>query len=409
MAFIRTLKLIKKSAVINMTYNRKVLVSLFFVTFSLSTLLSVSGLSNEIATFFGVDLAESSIYLGSFLLIVGTTALFLPAYLSKINRKKFIIASLLVTIVTTFIQIFVDNNFVIAFILRIIPAFFYSTAISFALTYIGDVDPNNVNKVVLGITSGVVFGASFSIFLTTNYGYDYALLWICLINLLSLILSLLFLPQMIGKTESFLHQIHTAKCEIFIISIFSILFIGIGVSVTYNFFTYLLETITQLPYDELSLFIFFNGLASVFGTSLIGRLMQRNLKLTVSLYPVVFIMLMLSMILCIHMEKPMFVILILFGLLDGSMQTIAQYIISSAAPDAPEFANGFYLFIVNLNRTIGIVVGGILIESWFTTSILIMSVISFSLAIPFIVYRFKKYSSVAFNDSNDYAVDETTI
>lgn len=383
-----------------MTYNRKVLVTLFFITFSLSTLLSVSGLSNEIATFFKVDIAESSIYLGSFLFIVGITALFLPAYLSKVNRKKFIILSLFVSLLTTFIQIFVDDIFEIAFILRIIPAFFYSTAISFVLTYMGDVDPNNVNKVVLGITSGAVFGASFSIFLTTNFGYNYALLWISLINLFTLILSVLFLPQINGKTESFLHQIHIAKCEIFIISIFSILFIGIGVSTTYNFFTYLLETLTHLPYDELSLFIFFNGLASVFGTSLIGKLMQKNLKLTVLLYPVVFIMLMLSMILCIHMEKPMFVILILFGLLDGSMQTIAQYTISSAAPDAPEFANGFYLFIVNLNRTIGIVVGGMLIESWFTISILIMSVISFAMAIPFLIYRFKKFSSVGYYNSN---------
>ena len=122
--------------------------------------------------------------------------------------------------------------------------------------------------------------------------------------------------------------------------------------------------------------------------------MQKNLKLTISSYPIVFIMLMISMILSIEMKKPMFLILILFGLLDGSMQTIAQYTISSAARDTPEFANGFYLFIVNLNRTIGVILGGILIESWFTTSILIISVISFSLSIPFILYRFKNHSSV---------------
>ncbi|WP_407432357.1 MFS transporter [Methanobrevibacter sp.] len=376
-----------------MTYNRKVLITLFFITFSLSTLLSVSGLSNEIATYFRVEIAQSTIYLGTFLLIVGITALFLPAYLSRFEKKKFLVLTLFVTIVTVFIQIFVDD-FQIAVILRIIPAFFYSTAISFALTYIGELDPNNVNKVVLGITSGTVFGASFSIYLTTNYGFDYALIWIALINVISLILTVLFLPEMKGKTESFLNQFHNAKCELFVVSICSILFIGIGVSITYNFFTLLLETITRLPYDELSLFIFFNGLAGVFGTSLMGKLMQKNLKLSVMAYPFIFILLMLSMIICIEMEKPMFVILILFGILDGSMQTIAQYTITSAARDTPEFANGFYLFIVNLNRTIGIVLGGVLIESWFTTSILIMSVISFAMSIPFIVYRFKKYSSV---------------
>ncbi len=96
------------------------------------------------------------------------------------------------------------------------------------------------------------------------------------------------------------------------------------------------------------------------------------------------------MMICIELDNPMFVIMILFGILDGSMQTIAQYTITSAAPETPEFANGFYLFIVNLNRTIGIILGGFLIESVFTTSILIMSMISFSLSVPFIVYRFNR-------------------
>lgn len=376
-----------------MKYNRKILLTLFFITFSLSTLLSVSGLSNEIANYFAVDMETSSLYLGAFLFVVGVTAIFLPAYLSKYERKRFFIIALLVTVITTFAQSFV-SNFEIAFILRIIPAFFYSTAISFALTYIGDVDPENVNKVVLGITSGCVFGASFSIYLTTAFGYNYTLLWIAGINLVSLILAVLFLPRIQRETKSILDQFHTAQHKIFIVSIFSVLFIGVGVSVTYNFFTLILETITDLPYELLSIYIFFNGLAGVVGTSLIGNLMHRNLKRTITLYPVVFILLMIVMALCVEMDRPMFVILILFGLLDGSMQTIAQYTISSAARDTPEFANGFYLFIVNLNRTIGIMLGGVLIESWFTTSILIMSIISFTLSIPFIVYRFRRYAHI---------------
>ena len=385
-----------------MRYNKKILLTLFFITFSMSTLLSVSGLSNEIAAFYAVDIEASSLYVGAFLFIVGITAIFLPAYLSKYERKRFFIIALAVTVISTLTQSFV-NDFMISFILRIIPAFFYSTAISFALTYIGEVDPDNVNKVVLGITSGCVFGASFSIYITTAYGYNYTLLWIALINLVSLVLTVLFLPKIQKKTKGILDQFHIAKCELFIISIFSIVFIGIGVSVTYNFFTLILETITKLPYDVLSLYIFFNGLAGVFGTSLIGRLMQRNVKRTVTLYPIVFIALMLAMIICVHMDRPMFVILILFGLLDGSMQTIAQYTISTAAKDAPEFANGFYLFIVNLNRTIGIVLGGVLIESWFTTSILLMSIISFTFSIPFIIYRFSKYAHIDLFHKNKMA------
>ena len=377
-----------------MTQNKKILITLFFITFSLSTLMSVSGLSNEIATFYGIKLTESSLYLGTFLFIVGVTSLFFPAYLSKYERRQFFITALLVTIVTTFAQIF-TSNFLVVFILRIIPAFFYSTAISFALTYVSVIDPDNVNKVVLGITSGAVFGASISIYLTTNHSYAFALLWIAAVNLVTLILTLAFLPKMEGKKKcSFFGQYRSAKSRIFAISIFSILFIGVGVSVTYNFFTLLLETITLLPREILSVYIFFNGVASVVGTSLMGRLMRKNLRLTVTTYPVVFIALMVMMALCIPMDKPMFIIMILFGIMDGSMQTIAQYTISSAAPKTPEFANGFYLFIVNLNRTVGIILGGMLIESWFTTSILLMSIVSFAMSIPFILYRFRIHSQI---------------
>ncbi|MCQ2960986.1 MAG: MFS transporter [archaeon] len=93
----------------------------------MSTLLSVSGLSNEIAAFYAVDIEASSVYVGAFLFIVGITAIFLPAYLSKYERKRFFIIALAVTVISTLTQSFV-NDFMISFLLRIIPAFFYSTA-----------------------------------------------------------------------------------------------------------------------------------------------------------------------------------------------------------------------------------------------------------------------------------------
>lgn len=200
------------------------------------------------------------------------------------KKKKFFILSLVITVITKFVQM-LEHDFIVVILLRIIPAFFYSTAISFALTYISKVNPIEVNKVVLGITSGAVFGASVSVFLTTNYGYNFALLWIASVNLITLVLTILFLPKMKGNNANgFLSQFRSARSKLFAISVCSILFIGVGVSVTYNFFTFLLETITLLPYDLVAVYIFFNGIASVFGTSLIGRLMQKNLKLTVTLY-----------------------------------------------------------------------------------------------------------------------------
>ena len=165
-------------------------------------------------------------------------------------------------------------------------------------------------------------------------------------------------------------------------------------SIVYNFFTLLLGNVTHMPYDYLSLLLFFNGIACVFGTSLIGRFMSQNIKLTISTYPIVFIGLVLVMALCVHWTQPMSVIVILFGLLDGSLQPIAQYTISSSAKEAPEFANGFFLFVINLTKTIAILLGGFVVESGFITFLLIISISSFILSIPLIGYRFKKYPNV---------------
>ena len=56
---------------------------------------------------------------------------------------------------SSFLQIFI-HNFYLALFIRLLPAFFYSSAISIALTVMGTIDPENVNKVVLGVSAGSI-------------------------------------------------------------------------------------------------------------------------------------------------------------------------------------------------------------------------------------------------------------
>lgn len=88
-----------------------------------------------------------------------------------------------------------------------------------------------------------------------------------------------------------------------------------------------------------------------------------------------------------------FALLIIFGLLDGSMHTISQYWLSSSIRESLEFANRAYLFINNINRAVGIFIGEIFVDAESEILLLITSVIYFVLACPIAIYRIRKFSS----------------
>ena len=159
----------------------------------------------------------------------------------------------------------------------------------------------------------------------------------------------------------------------------------------YNYFSIVLAVLTKVPADSISTFLFANGIAAVCGTSLFGYFIGKRNNLPIAIYPIVFAIVVIFLGLGIEVPGYTFVLLIIFGLLDGSMHTISQYWLSSSIREAPEFANGAYLFINNMNRAVGIFIGGIFVDSGSGLLLLITSVTCFILACPTAVYRIKKF------------------
>lgn len=175
--------------------NRKITLSLFLMAFSLSTFLSIAGIIPIISGYFNVPITMASLFVALFALILSVTGLFLPAYFSKYERKRFFIVSVLVFILSSFLQIFIDNFYLVLFI-RLLPAFFYSSAISIALTIMGELDPKNVNRIVLGVSAGSILGLSISTQIGVTFGYPFVNVWLCLINVLALVGIYLLFPEM---------------------------------------------------------------------------------------------------------------------------------------------------------------------------------------------------------------------
>ena len=274
--------------------DKKITFSLFLMAFSTSTLLSIVGVMDLIDDYFSVPLVYASVFVGIFALILGITGLFLPSYFSKFERKKFFIFSLLVFIITSFFQLFVTDYY-IALILRIIPAFLYSSIVSIALTLIEELSPNDTNKVLVGVSSGTILGLSISTYIGFHYGYPWVYSWIFLMNLFALIFVILFVPEIEGKIETNELQIASAFSLKFLVSAVFIFFVGVAVSITYNYFSIILVNLTKLSIPLISIFLLVNGLASMVGTSLFGRLIHQNSKLSVFIYPITFLVVIFSL------------------------------------------------------------------------------------------------------------------
>lgn len=372
---------------------KKITFSLFLMAFSLSTFLSIPGIIPLIAEYFNVHITMASLFVALFALILSVTGLFLPSYFSKYERKRFFIISLSVFILSSFLQIFIDN-FYLALFVRLIPAFFYSSAISIALTIMGELDPDHVSRVVLGVSAGSILGLSISTQIGVTYGYPFVNAWIFGVNVLALIGIYLLFPRMEGHPSNAIENFAVAKEKRFIVSVIFTILIGIAISMIYNYFSTVLAVFTKVPVDSISTFLFANGIASVFGTSLFGYFINKKNNLPIVIYPIVFAIVVLLLGFAIDLPGHVFVLLIFFGLLDGSMHTISQFWLSSSIREAQEFANGSYLFINNMNRAVGIFLGGLFLDSGLAVLIIIASTACFILACPMALYRIKKFPNL---------------
>ncbi|WP_407374752.1 MFS transporter [Methanobrevibacter sp.] len=367
--------------------------SLACVCFSLSTLLSLVGIISVIEIYYNVSIYYASLYASIFAGTLGFSSLVTPALFSRFEKKKMIIIILCITILCNIVQMFISNYFVgLAF--RMIPAFVYPIAVSAALTIVGEIKPNDTNKVVLGVSSGSILGLSITTYLGLNYGFQMTMLWYVLINVLSVVLTLLFIPEFEGNKEPVILQMSHAKSKLFLLSILFVLFMVIGISITYNYIPLYLSQVTDINGEMLFVTLFLMGLISMFGTVFYGYLLQKNTKISIIFYPIGFVAVLFAMGLFVRLPFFEFMVLMIFSIFDGAANTVAQYWVTSSVRQSPEFANGIYLLMCNFSIFLGTMIGGAIIDIISIVFIFIGSMIAMLLAVPFVLTRIKYYPNV---------------
>lgn len=365
----------------------------------LSTEMGVVGILPQIAEYFNVNITQAGLFVSLFALTIAICGIFMPLVFSKFDRKKsFILVLAIFTIFSTIGAFVTDFN--IALICRIIPAIFHPIYCGLALTVAAEiVEPEKaqdaVSKVIMGVSAGMIVGVPITTFVATNFGYQYAMMWFSIVTLIALIATIIFFPSLPGKEQSYGGQVSVAKTGIFIISTLGVIFLNAGMYTSYSYISEFLNAITNIFGSELSIVLFIYGIASIAGNWIGAKLLNSNTNKTVLSFPIIFSILLLGVFTFGSMKIPTIILMALWGLLAGIGNDIAQYWMVSAAPQAPEFANGIFLSMGNVGVTIGTTIAGAVVLSMGVQYVMLAAIAVLILDLILLFIRTNRYTAEA--------------
>lgn len=374
-----------------MNYNPKILLYILMLsTMGINTPLSIIGIISQISEYFNTSIAISGLYVSSFTFTIAITGLFIPILFSKFEIKKTFITILGIFAISNFIIIFADSIYIAGFF-RILSAVFYPAFISIALTFCEKIAPADqrqdyITRILLGISIGSIVGLPITTGIGTVFGYQLAMTWIFLFNLITLILIIIFFPSIPGKSKSYEMPLSGLKSKEFILATVGIIMMPIGASIVYNYLPYFLQTVSHVYTYKLSVFLFAYGVISIFGTWLGGKLIAKRDKATLLIFQLVCAAVFLGIYLLKDHLIPVLIMILVFGILDGMGYNLIQYIEASVLPNSPELANGIFLSVLNGGIAIGIAIGGFMVDGWGVMSIFSGGIIFLLVAFAVLVY-----------------------
>ncbi|MES5261673.1 MFS transporter [Priestia megaterium] len=333
----------------------------------LTTEMGVVGILPLIAVHYHISVAQAGLLVSLFALAVAISGPGLPLLFSGINRKKVMLLVLVIFILGNIVSMFA-SNFTTLLIARIIPAFFHPIYCSLALTVAAtsvsrEEAPKAVSKVILGVTAGMILGVPITNYIASETSLESAMLFFAIVNAVAFIATLVFIPSMPVKERlSYGSQVSVLKRPLIWLAILTVIFIGSGTSSVNTFITEYLETVTNILGNILTLALFILGLASLIGNLVGGRLLTRNAMKTAIIFPILLGVVHLLSLLTGTSTGPMMLTILVWGFLFAIGNNVSQYWITSAAPEAPDFANGLFLSFSNLGVTIGTAVGGLFVS-----------------------------------------------
>lgn len=332
----------------------------------INTEMGVIGILPLIAETFHVTVPEAGWTVSIFALVVALSAPVTPLLFSGVNRKKVMLLALGIFTLSNIISM-LTSNFTVLLIARALPAFLHPVYVSMAFTVAAasvskEEAPKAVAKVFIGVSAGMVLGVPVTSYIASEVSFTMGMAFFTVVNALVLVATILFVPSMPVKERlSYGEQLGVLKKNITWYSIVAVTLIN---GALFGFFSYMsdyLKTVTEVSYNVISTMLLVYGLANIAGNVIAGKQLAVNPIRSMILVPFVLFASYICLYFWGEWMAAMAIIILILGILAGYAQNTMQYMITDAAPEAPDFANGLFLLSANLGTTMGAAVCGLFI------------------------------------------------
>ncbi|GEN89023.1 MFS transporter [Oceanobacillus sp. FSL W8-0428] len=364
----------------------------------INTEMGVIGILPDLAVYFDVSVPTAGLLVSLFALAIAIAGPTMPLIFSGMNRKNVMLLVLTIFIIGNIISVF-TNNFTITLIARVIPAFFHPLYVSMALSVAGasvseKEAPKAISKVFIGVSAGMVLGVPIVSFIADAISVQAGMAFFAIVNIFTLIATIFLLPSMpVTERLSYGSQLKILTKGVTWLSILAVLLINAAIFGVYSYLAEYLGTVTNMSSNLISIMLLVYGLANILGNIIAGRLLSEIPVRTVTVFPIALIALYLIFYPVAELTVPTAIIILVWGILGGIGANINQYWIISAAPKAPDFANGLFLTSVNLGTTIGTAAAGMIISQIGTREILFVGVVALIGGFIFIILRNTLYKT----------------
>ena len=364
----------------------------------INTEMGVIGILPLIAEHFHVTVPEAGWTVSIFALVVAISAPIMPLLFSGINRKKVMLLALGVFTLSNIISM-LTSNFTILLIARALPAFLHPVYVSMAFTVAAasvskEKAPKAVAKVFIGVSAGMVLGVPVTSYIASEVSFMMGMMFFTVVNALVFMATLLFVPSMPVKEKlSYGAQLNVLKKKIVWYSIIAVTLIN---GALFGFFSYMsdyLRTVTEVSYSVISILLLIYGLANIIGNVIAGKQLATNPIRSMIFIPFALFTFYICIFILGEWLAAMTVIILILGILAGYGQNTMQYMITEAAPEAPDFANGLFLLSANLGTTVGAAACGAFITFFDTRYSVIGSLLFLAVSIVFVVLRIRTVQS----------------
>ena len=337
----------------------------------LNTEMGVVGIIPIIAETFGVTVPDAGWTVSLFALIIAFSAPVVPLLFSRVNRKTVMVLALSVFVISNLVSVF-TTNFTVLLITRAIPAFFHplyvSIAFSTAASSVSREDaPKAVSKIFAGVSAGMVLGVPVTSYIASEFSA--AMVFFTVVNAFVLLATIFLIPSMPVKERlSYGTQLSVLKKNVLWNSFLAALLMNAAMFGFYSYLSDYLITVTDVSFKVISLLLFVYGMANIVGNIAAGKLLAQRPFATLKYVPAIMAILYLVLYGLGKLTVPTSIVILILGIFAGIANNGNQFMVSTSATEAPDFANGLFLTAANLGTTLGTAICGMFITVWGTQS-----------------------------------------